>query len=221
MPSVQESKGCAGTPSLLRFPATMRMDIRSPKEIRASIVRGVSSPMFFTPSRRRSRLSSSSDRDLSVLSGNPRAVAVPMCIVRRESTSTCPCKAKSPALTRVLVVLPIAEQMMIGRYPISTCFFISFVTYVILSGLAMEDPPNFMTILFTPSVGGRIWMSSPTVSRTLLETSMSFRCSSVIARFSDSVDAPANGASLRARVCTGSTENPSTVIARATIATNA
>ena len=110
--------------------------------------------------------------NLVVLSGRPRAVHTLMCIVRRESTYTCPLSAKSPdnddnngggdddddgggvgcndnmimivmmmipALRRVLVVLPMAEQTMIGLYPCSKCFLISLLTYVILSAVACYE----------------------------------------------------------------------------------
>jgi len=63
-----------------------------------------------------------------------------------------------------------AEHTMIGRYPCSTCFLISFETYVILSGVAREDPPNFMTILVIPFTGGAMIISSPTLSSTLGDT---------------------------------------------------
>lgn len=40
---------CAGTPILLSVAATMRTDILSPYDTRASLVRGVSSPMYLMP----------------------------------------------------------------------------------------------------------------------------------------------------------------------------
>ena len=46
-------------------------------------------------------------------------------IVRKESTNICPWSAKSPAVIRVFVVFPIAEQTIIGLYPFSTCLRIS------------------------------------------------------------------------------------------------
>ena len=49
MPSVHASNACDGTPNLLRLAATMRTDIRSPNDTRASLVRGVNSPINFIP----------------------------------------------------------------------------------------------------------------------------------------------------------------------------
>jgi hypothetical protein len=70
-------------------------------------------------------------------------------------------------------------------------------TYVILSADAIEEPPNFITILFTPFEGGSISMSSPMLSRSDFEMEINFSCSGVrVVRLSDSVEAPFSGANL-------------------------
>mmetsp|Transcript_8040 Transcript_8040/g.12872 ORF Transcript_8040/g.12872 Transcript_8040/m.12872 type:complete len:235 (-) Transcript_8040:212-916(-) len=146
-PRAKASKACAGTPMLLSWAAMSRTLSRSPKDTSRSSVRGLSSFRQLTPISTCSSSFSSALISSLVLFVAPTSSAVSKCRVLIASTYTFPCMAKSPAERRLLVVLPIAEQTMIGRSPFLMRSVTSKATSRRRSDVASELPPNLMTVL--------------------------------------------------------------------------
>ena len=129
----------------------MRPDMRSPYETMRSRVRRESSPSIATPSSVRSSSSSSETTSLYAgLSLSPSVSAVSACSWRITEMSTLPSAiAMSAAASRLLVVLPIAEQTACGFSPSSIRLVMMLHTSVIRSASRTDEPPNFITVFST------------------------------------------------------------------------
>mmetsp|Transcript_28992 Transcript_28992/g.76857 ORF Transcript_28992/g.76857 Transcript_28992/m.76857 type:complete len:215 (+) Transcript_28992:994-1638(+) len=154
-PSSHDSNCTAGTPTDRSCAATIRPDMRSPKDTILSRVLVESSPSIATPesvrsqSVRRARISAA-----YAVSPTPSSAIVASCSSRTAERSTSPVSsALSLAASRLLVVLPIAEQTRCGRTPASTRLATSAQTSRMRSASRTDEPPNFMiTLVASPIV---------------------------------------------------------------------